>query len=75
MVYASTNAHRVEPVRRGTRVAAVFWIQSLVREESKREILYDLSVIMNGLRDRLDTAEKRGGVQQPDAAVGGDRAR
>lgn len=57
VVYASTNVHRVEPVRRGTRVAAVFWIQSLVREESRREILYDLSVIMNGLRDRLDTAE------------------
>jgi PKHD-type hydroxylase len=57
VVYASTNVHRVEPVRRGTRVAAVFWIQSLVREESKREILYDLSVIMNGLRDRLDAGE------------------
>lgn len=60
VVYASTNVHRVEPVRRGTRVAAVFWIQSLVREESKREILYDLSVIMNGLRDRLDAAENAG---------------
>ena len=60
VVYASTNVHRVEPVRRGTRVAAVFWIQSLVREESKREILYDLSVIMNGLRDRLDAGENAG---------------
>ena len=60
VVYASTNVHRVEPVRRGTRVAAVFWIQSLVREESKREILYDLSVIMNGLRDRLDATENAG---------------
>jgi PKHD-type hydroxylase len=57
VVYASTNVHRVEPVRRGSRVAAVFWIQSLVREESRREILYDLSVIMNGLRDRLDAGE------------------
>jgi PKHD-type hydroxylase len=60
VVYASTNVHRVEPVRRGTRVAAVFWIQSLVRDESKREILYDLSVIMNGLRDRLDATENAG---------------
>lgn len=57
VVYASTNVHRVEPVRRGSRVAAIFWIQSLVREESRREILYDLSVIMNGLRDRLETSE------------------
>jgi PKHD-type hydroxylase len=60
VVYASTNVHRVESVRRGTRVAAVFWIQSLVRDESKREILYDLSVIMNGLRDRLDATENAG---------------
>lgn len=57
VVYASTNVHRVEPVRRGTRIAAVFWIQSLVRDESKREILYDLSIIMNGLRDRLEASE------------------
>lgn len=60
VVYSSTNVHRVEPVRRGTRIAAVFWIQSLVRDESRREILYDLNVIMNGLRDKLSGDELRG---------------
>lgn len=60
IVYASTNVHRVEPVRRGSRIAAVFWIQSLVRDESRREILYDLNVIMNGLRDKLTGDEIRG---------------
>jgi PKHD-type hydroxylase len=58
VVYASTNVHRVEPVRRGTRIAAIFWIQSLVREESKREILYDLNEVLAGLRDKLDGNEQ-----------------
>jgi PKHD-type hydroxylase len=57
VVYASTNVHRVEPVRRGSRIAAIFWIQSLVREESKRDILYDLSEILAGLRQKLDPNE------------------
>jgi len=57
IVYASTNVHRVEPVRRGSRVAAIFWIQSLVREESKREILFDLNEILDALRKKLDGQE------------------
>jgi PKHD-type hydroxylase len=58
VVYASTNVHRVEPVRRGTRIAAIFWIQSLVRDEPKREILYDLNEVLAGLRDKLDGNEQ-----------------
>lgn len=58
VVYASTNVHRVEPVRRGSRIAAIFWIQSLVRDEPKREILYDLNEILAGLRDKLDNNEQ-----------------
>ncbi len=57
IVYASTNAHRVEPVRRGSRIAAIFWIQSLVRDESKREILYDLNEILDALKDKLASQE------------------
>jgi PKHD-type hydroxylase len=58
VVYSSTNVHRVEPVRRGSRVAAVFWIQSLVREESRREILHDLNEILSGLREKLSGNEQ-----------------
>jgi PKHD-type hydroxylase len=53
IVYSSTNVHRVEPVRRGSRIAAIFWIQSLVRDESRREILYDLNEILGALREKL----------------------
>jgi PKHD-type hydroxylase len=56
-VYASTHVHRVQPVTRGSRIAAIFWIQSLVREESRRDILYDLNEILSGLRQKLDSTE------------------
>jgi PKHD-type hydroxylase len=42
IMYPSGALHRVEPVTRGARVAAVGWAQSLVREAGKREILFDL---------------------------------
>lgn len=43
VAYASTTLHRVEPITRGSRYAAVIWAQSFVREESKRDILTDLA--------------------------------
>jgi len=57
VVYSSTSAHRVEPVTRGTRLAAIFWIQSMVRDEPKREILYDLSEVLGALRGRVAAGE------------------
>jgi PKHD-type hydroxylase len=39
LVYPTTSKHRVNPVTRGARVACIFWIQSLIREESQREQL------------------------------------
>ena len=57
VVYASTNSHRVEPVRRGSRVSAIFWIQSMVREESRREILFDLNQILDVVEKKLAAPE------------------
>jgi PKHD-type hydroxylase len=42
IVYPASSLHRVEPVTRGVRVAAFFWIQSLVREEAQRRTLLQL---------------------------------
>jgi len=42
IVYPSTSLHRVDPVTSGTRLVVVGWIQSLVRDASEREILFDL---------------------------------
>ncbi len=43
VLYPATTLHRVTPVESGERLAAVLWVQSVVREESAREALYDLA--------------------------------
>ena len=58
VVYASTNSHRVEPVTRGTRLAAIIWVQSMVRDESRRDILFDLNEIMDSVDKKIDAAER-----------------
>ncbi len=42
ILYPSTTLHQVEPVTRGERLAVVGWVQSLVRDGHRREILFDL---------------------------------
>ncbi|HAA31299.1 MAG TPA: Fe2+-dependent dioxygenase [Cyanobacteria bacterium UBA8553] len=42
IVYPSSTLHQVEPVIEGVRLAAVGWVQSLVRDPNDREILFDL---------------------------------
>ena len=42
VLYPATSVHRVTPITRGVRVACFFWVQSLVREDSRRRILFDL---------------------------------
>lgn len=42
IVYSSTSRHRVTAVTRGERLAAVFWIQSLIRDDLRREQLFEL---------------------------------
>jgi PKHD-type hydroxylase len=42
LVYSSASRHRVAPVTRGERLACVFWIQSLVRDDDQREKLFEL---------------------------------
>lgn len=48
VVYPSSSLHNVRPVTRGARVSSFFWIQSMVREDSSRTLLFDLdNVIQN----------------------------
>jgi PKHD-type hydroxylase len=44
IAYPATSLHRVEPVTKGARLAAVLWAQSVVPEASEREMLFDLDV-------------------------------
>jgi PKHD-type hydroxylase len=43
LIYPGDSIHRVEPVTRGTRLVCILWIESLVRDASKRQILFDLA--------------------------------
>lgn len=49
VLYPSSSLHEVRPVTRGARLAAFFWIQSLVRDDHRRRTLFDLDVAIQTL--------------------------
>ena len=62
VVYPSTSLHRVEPVSRGARVASFMWIQSLVREDARRTLLFDMDMNIQRLRERHGDTEELVGL-------------
>jgi PKHD-type hydroxylase len=50
VLYPASSVHRVEPVTRGARVASFFWIESMVREDAQRRLLFDLDMSVLALR-------------------------
>jgi PKHD-type hydroxylase len=44
VLYPATSLHRVTPVTRGTRNACFFWVQSMVRDATRRALLFDLDM-------------------------------
>ncbi len=42
VLYPGTSVHSVSPITRGQRLASFFWVQSMVREDSKRALLFEL---------------------------------
>lgn len=42
VLYPAASLHHVTPVTRGTRIAAVFWVQSMVKDDGERTILFEL---------------------------------
>jgi PKHD-type hydroxylase len=42
VLYPSTSLHHVKPVTRGERLCSFFWIQSMVRDDGRRSLLFDL---------------------------------
>lgn len=49
VVYPSSSLHRVEPVTRGVRLASFFWVQSMVRDQQQRQMLFDLDTSIQSL--------------------------
>ena len=59
VLYPAGSLHQVLPVTRGARVAAFFWIQSMVRDDGQRAQLYDLDQSVQSLAAQL-------GIEHPD---------
>ena len=53
VLYPATSLHRVTPVTRGVRLASFFWIQSLVRDDAERTLLFDMDMAIIRLRQRV----------------------
>lgn len=51
VLYPSSSLHRVTPVTRGERLASFFWMQSLVREDAQRTLLFDLDQSIQQVRE------------------------
>lgn len=49
ILYPSTSLHHVRPVTRGVRLASFFWIQSMVRDDGQRTLLFDLDMAIQSV--------------------------
>ncbi|HWS28460.1 MAG TPA: Fe2+-dependent dioxygenase [Xanthomonadales bacterium] len=59
VLYPSSSLHQVTAVTRGARTCAFFWIQSLVRDEGERTLLFDLDQNLQQLRAQLPAEDQR----------------
>lgn len=58
VVYPSSSLHHVTPVTRGVRVASFFWLQSMVRDDGARRILFDLDQSVQRLTGTLGGTDR-----------------
>jgi PKHD-type hydroxylase len=49
VLYPASSLHRVQPVTRGARLASFFWVQSMVRDDAARTVLFDLDTSIQRL--------------------------
>ncbi|MBT9456618.1 MAG: Fe2+-dependent dioxygenase [Burkholderiaceae bacterium] len=57
VLYPGTSVHRVEPVTRGQRLASFFWIESMVRGDEQRRLLYGMDMSLMKLRQQHGETE------------------
>jgi PKHD-type hydroxylase len=60
-IYPATSLHEVTPITRGRRLASFFWIQSLVRDDAQRSMMFDLDNAIQRLNQTgADALARRG---------------
>jgi PKHD-type hydroxylase len=52
VIYPSSSLHHVEPITEGNRDVTVFWVQSMVRSDAQRHLLYQMDQAIQSLRAR-----------------------
>ena len=57
VLYPSTSLHQVTPVTRGTRLCSFFWLQSMIRSDEQRSLLFDLDIAIQRLSSALPDNE------------------
>ncbi len=57
ILYPSTSLHQVRPVTRGARLASFFWVQSMIRDDGQRRMLWELDTAIGRLRQSDGDAE------------------
>ena len=57
VLYPGTSVHRVEPVTRGFRLASFFWLESMVRSDEQRRLLFDMDSHLMQLRESAGEAD------------------
>lgn len=62
VLYPATSLHRVDPVTRGARISSFFWVQSMVRDDGQRTMLFDLDTAIQ--RIAASGSAKADGVKE-----------
>ena len=57
VLYPGTSVHRVEPVTRGYRLASFFWVESMVRSDEQRRLLFEMDSHLMRLRQSVGEAD------------------
>jgi PKHD-type hydroxylase len=65
ILYPATSLHHVTPVTRGARICSFFWLQSMIRDDGQRSLLFDLDLAIQRLNRELpdQPAAKQSAVQ------------
>jgi PKHD-type hydroxylase len=59
VLYPANSLHRVTPITRGARIASFFWVESMVRDDAERTLLFDLDTAIQRLTATQSDAQAR----------------